>query len=164
MFWRVGSGSGQKRGPGSGTYAPSLSPVVSQNGAQMADMHTEFNFLYTHTSLTRQCHENSITFYHMRGGFQGWEFAHWLIAHLLILLKSKEGLWAIRTDRSRQMSDREQIAQVAQRKWATMSESPISLRGNERPWANRSVAQDKWATLSNLLRSLRGNERMSDKI
>ena len=149
MFWRVGSGSGQKRGPGSGTFAPSLSPVVSQNGAQMADMHTEFNFLYTHTSLTRQCHEKySITFYHMRGGFQGWEFAHWLIAHLLISLKSNEGLWAIRTDRSRQMSDRE-----------ICSGRSEEMSNHERI---TQVAQDKWATLSDLLRSLRGNERMSD--
>ena len=57
------------------------------------------------------------------------------------------------------MSDREQIAQVAQRKWATVSESLRSLRGNERQWANRSgrsrqmsnperfaqVTQRKWA-------------------
>ena len=39
---------------------------------------------------------------------QGWEFAH-----SLILLKSNEQLWAICSDRSRQMSDRERIAQVA---------------------------------------------------
>ena len=42
---------------------------------------------------------------------QGWEFAH-----SFILLKSIEQLWAIC---SRQMSDSEQIAQVAQRKWLT---------------------------------------------
>ena len=38
-------------------------------------------------------------------------------AHSLISLKSNERLWAIRSDRSRQMSDRERIAQVSQRKW-----------------------------------------------
>ena len=37
-------------------------------------------------------------------------------AHLLISLKSNQQLRAIRLDRSRQMSDRERIAQVAQRK------------------------------------------------
>ena len=78
---------------------------------------------------------------------QGWEFAHSLIAHLLILLKSNEQLRAIRSDCSRQMSieqpwanrlgrweemsDREQIAQVAQDKWATTSDSLKSLRGKE---------------------------------
>ena len=58
---------------------------------------------------------------------QGWELAHLLIAHRsfalahrsfaysLILLKTNERLWAIRSDRSRQMSDCERIAQ---RKWA----------------------------------------------
>ena len=54
-----------------------------------------------------------------------------LIAHLLISLKSNERLWAIRSDRSRQMSDREWIAQVNQRKWATLSDSLSLLRGNE---------------------------------
>ena len=58
---------------------------------------------------------------------QGWEFAH-----SLILLKSNERFWAIRSDRSRQMSDHEQIAQVAQSKWATVSDSLRLLRGNER--------------------------------
>ena len=73
--------------------------------------------------------------------WQGWEFAHLLIcsfahfSHSLILLKSNEQLLAICSDRSRQMSDREQIAQVP---------------------------QDKWATISDLLRLLRGNERMSN--
>ena len=55
--------------------------------------------------------------------WQGWEFAHSLIAHSLIAhsliahsliahsLKSNERLLAIRSDRSRQMSDRERIAQ-----------------------------------------------------
>ena len=57
---------------------------------------------------------------------QGWEFAHSLSS-----LKSNERLWAICSNRSRQMSDPEQIAQVAQDKWATLSDSLRSLRGNE---------------------------------
>ena len=55
---------------------------------------------------------------------QGWEFAHSLIAHLLISLKSNEQLW--------------RFAQIAQDKWATVSKSLWLLRGNEQPWANRS--------------------------
>ena len=81
--------------------------------------------------------------------FQGWEFAHSLIAHLLILLKSNERLWAICSDHSRQMSDHKQIAQVAQSKWATVSEWLRSLKTNEpqyaicsgRSWANELFAQ-----------------------
>ena len=73
---------------------------------------------------------------------QSWEFAHSLIAHsliahLLISLKSNEQLWAIRSDRLRQMSDHERIAQDA---------------------------QDKWATVNDLLRLFRGNEQMSDSL
>ena len=59
------------------------------------------------------------------------------------------------------MSDCERFSQIAQDKWATVSESLRSLRGNEWPWGNAQVAQDKWATKSDSLRSLRGNERMS---
>ena len=82
---------------------------------------------------------------------QGWEFAHSLIAHLLI-----------RSFRSNQMSNWERFAQIAQDKWATVNEL---LRRNERQWANRSgrseemsdceriaqVAQDKWAIRSKSL-------------
>ena len=50
--------------------------------------------------------------------FQGWEIAHSLIAHSLICSFA-------------QMSDRERFAQVAQRKWAIVSDSLRSLRGNE---------------------------------
>ena len=69
--------------------------------------------------------------------YQGWEFAHSLIAHRsfahsLISLKSNEQLWAIRSDRSRQMSNCEQIAQVAYDIWATVSDSLRSLMINER--------------------------------
>ena len=59
---------------------------------------------------------------------QGWEFAHLLIAHLLILLN--------------QMRDCEWFAQIAQDKWATVSESLRSLKTDER---FAQVAHDKWA-------------------
>ena len=58
--------------------------------------------------------------------FQGWEFAH-----LLISLKSNEWLWAICSDRSKQMSHCERFAQVAHDKWATMSDLLMSLMINE---------------------------------
>ena len=99
-------------------------------------------------------------------------------AYLLISLKPNERLWAIRSDRSNQMSDCERFAQIAQNKWATMSESLRSLRGNEPPWANCSgrsrqmskheqfaqVAQRKWAIVSEWLRLLTKNERMSESL
>ena len=44
-------------------------------------------------------------------------------AQSLISLKSNEQLWAIRSDRSRQMSDCERIAQVARDKWAIRSKN-----------------------------------------
>ena len=55
---------------------------------------------------------------------QGWKFAHSHIAHSLIC-----------SFRSRQMSDCERFAQVAQDKWVTVSESLRSLMTNERLWA-----------------------------
>ena len=99
---------------------------------------------------------------------QGSEFAQLLIRSF----RSNQ----MSTFRSRQVSNRDRIAQVTQRKWATVSESLRSLKTNERPWAicsGRSeemsdreriaqVAQDKWATVSDSLRSLMINERMSD--
>ena len=63
--------------------------------------------------------------------YQGWEFAHLLIAQI---------------------------------KWATVSDSLRSLRGNERCEQIAHFAQDKWATMSDSLRSLRGNEQMSDSL
>ena len=62
---------------------------------------------------------------------QGWEFAHLLIADSLIALKSNERLWVIPSNRSRQMSNCEQIAQVAQGKWATVSKLLRSLMIND---------------------------------
>ena len=53
-------------------------------------------------------------------GKQGWKFAHLLITHLLI-----------HSFRSNQMSDCERFTQMAQDKWATMSESLRSLTKNE---------------------------------
>ena len=58
---------------------------------------------------------------------QGWEFAHLLITHLLI-----------RSFRSNQMSNYERFTQIAQDKWATVSELLRSLKTNEQPWANPS--------------------------
>ena len=88
-------------------------------------------------------------------------FAHLLIAHLLISLKWNKRLWAIHSDRSIQISDSERIAQVAQRKWATVSDSLRSLRGNERceriahfthqKWANEWFAQKIWLKKSKIL-------------
>ena len=72
--------------------------------------------------------------------YQGWEFTH-----SLILLKSDDWLWAIRSDRSRQMNNSERIAQVAQRKWALVSDSLRSLRGNEGCKRIANFAHDKWA-------------------
>ena len=85
----------------------------------------------------------------VKGQDQGWEFAHLLIAHslirsfahslirwfvdLLVLLKSNDRLLAIR---SRQMSDRDRIAQVVQRKWATVRKS---LRSHDK-WSNEQFA------------------------
>ena len=76
---------------------------------------------------------------------QGWEFAH-----LLISLKSIERLWAIRSDRSRQMSDCEQIAQVAHIKRATVSESLRLLMTNELNVSDslRSLTKNEWITPS----------------
>ena len=70
----------------------------------------------------------------------------------------------IRSDRSNQMSDSEQFAQIAQDKWATVSKSLRSLISKEQPWASclghswqisdcerfAQVAHDKW-----------GNERIT---
>ena len=71
----------------------------------------------------------------------------------LISLKSTEQLWEIRSERSRQMSDRERIAQVAQLSWAIMSDSLRSLRGNELCEWITHFAHKKWA-----------NERFAKKI
>ena len=68
----------------------------------------------------------------MRPGLGIRSFPHRSFTHSLILLKSNERLCAICSDRSRQMSDHEQIAQVPQRKWATVSKSLRLLKTNER--------------------------------
>ena len=88
--------------------------------------------------------------------WQGCEFAHSLITHSLICSFAHSLICSFC---SNQMSNCERFAQIAQDKWATVSESLRSLRGNEQPWANRSgcsrqmsdhervnqVAQRKWA-------------------
>ena len=81
---------------------------------------------------------------------QGWEFAH-----LLISLKSNEQLWAIRSDRSRQMINHEQIAHFRSFPLSDLSESLRSLTKNEGCYR---IALQKWATISNLLILLRVNE------
>ena len=63
---------------------------------------------------------------------QGWEFAHSLIAHLLIC----------------------SFAQIPQVKWATVSDSLRSLMTNEWLWANRSGRSTKWANCSFFLSEL----------
>ena len=60
-----------------------------------------------------------------------------LIVHLL--LRSS----LILSFHSNQMSHCEQIAQVAQRQWTTVSESLRSLRGNEHPWANHTGSSEE---------------------
>ena len=82
---------------------------------------------------------------------QGWEFAHALIAHLLISLKSNEGLWAICSDRSRQTSDHEQIAQVAERKLASLKTNERFAQVAQRKWANEQIAQKKFGENSKIL-------------
>ena len=68
------------------------------------------------------------------------------------------------------------FAQIAEIKWATVSDTLRLLRTNERLWANRSgrsciksdhekitqVAHDNWAIMSDSLRSIMIDERMSD--
>ena len=71
--------------------------------------------------------------------FQGWEFAHRSFAQIkratvsdsLRSLKTIEQLWANRSGRSYQKSDRERIAQVAHDKCATVSDSLRWLMINE---------------------------------
>ena len=62
---------------------------------------------------------------------QGWEFAYSLIAHSLIA-HSLIAHSLIRSNRSGQMSECERFAQVAQDKWANVSDSLRSLRTKER--------------------------------
>ena len=99
-------------------------------------------------------------------------------------LKTNERLWANRSGRSRQMSNHEQIAQVAHDSWATVS-NLLRWWGmwvNRSPkwamWANCSgrlqkmsnhkrfaqVAYQTWATMSESLRLLTNNEQMSESL
>ena len=71
----------------------------------------------------------------------------------VISLKSNEQLQAIRSDPSRQMSDCEQIVQVAHIKRATVSEMLSSLITNEQPWAipsGPSPKMSEWAICSTI--------------
>ena len=66
--------------------------------------------------------------------------------------------------RSNQMSHCERFPQIAQDKWATMSESLRLLRGNERLWAIRSGRSEEMSDVSESLISFTKNERMSDSL
>ena len=69
-------------------------------------------------------------------------------------LRGNEHPWANRSGHSEEMSDREGIAQVTQRKWVTVSESLRSLKTNEQQWAiclGRSQEMSKWAIRSKFL-------------
>ena len=71
---------------------------------------------------------------------QGWEFTHFLIAHLLI-----------HSDRSNQMCDCDRFAQITQDKWVTASKSLRSLMSKDRLWENRSGhsrQMSEWANRS----------------
>ena len=60
-------------------------------------------------------------------------------------------MWVNRSGRSPKNERCERIAQVTHQKWATMSNSLRSLRGNERSWANRSgrsPKMSKWVNCS----------------
>ena len=72
---------------------------------------------------------------------QSWELAHLLIAHSLI-----------RSFRSNKMSNCERFAQIAQDKWATVSESLRLLKTNERPWAFRTGRSEE---MRNLLKNFK---------
>ena len=81
---------------------------------------------------------------------QGWEFAHSLIAHSLISLKSNKRLWAIPSDRSRQMS--------------AVSESLRWLKTNERPWAicsGRSQKMSDRERIAQVAHQTWANERIA---
>ena len=66
--------------------------------------------------------------------------------------KSNERLWAIRSDRSRQVSESERL-------WGNRSGCSYQKSDYERI---AQVAHDKWTTVSDSLRSLMINEQMSD--
>ena len=73
------------------------------------------------------------------------------MSNLLRLLKTNERPWANRSGRSEEMSDREQIPQVAQDKWATVSDLLSSLRGNERMSDSLKIF---WLKIKNLVFSM----------
>ena len=61
-------------------------------------------------------------------------FAHCSCAHALISLKTNEWLWANCSGRSEEMSNREQFAHVAQRKWAIWANCSF------RSWKNEQMS------------------------
>ena len=75
---------------------------------------------------------------------------------------TRAGNSLIRSFRLNQMSNCERFAQIAQEKWATVSELLRSLRGNEQLWTIRSGPLEKMSDVSKSLISLTKNEWMSD--
>ena len=74
--------------------------------------------------------------FHLQGKYQGWEFAHLLIAHSLIC----------------------SFAHFTQIKWATVSDWLRSLIAHSLICSFAHFTQIKWATVSDWLRSLKTNE------
>ena len=70
------------------------------------------------------------------------------VSKSLISLTKNEQSWAIRSGRSEEMSERERIAQVAQQKWATVSESLSSLKKMSDHEQIAQVGQRKWGRSS----------------
>ena len=66
--------------------------------------------------------------------------------------------------RSNQMSDCERFAHIAQDKWATVSKSLRSLRGNEQPWANRSGRSRQMSDPERFAQRKRANEPFAQKM
>ena len=93
-----------------------------------------------------------------RGANKNCSFAHCSFAHLLISLIAHSLICSFR---SNQMSVCERFSQIAQDKWATMSELLWSLRGNERSRAIRSGCSEEMSNVSETLILLTKNERMS---
>ena len=89
-------------------------------------LHFSVNFLFTKISRFQKLISVPIFSFNLSGlGIRS--FTHCSFAHLLI-----------RSFCSNQMSNCERFTQIAQDKWATLSEALRSLWGNEWPWANCS--------------------------
>ena len=106
-----------------------LSSVLDPGLGFIADLDPDFKSLESDPFVNK-----------LMGSKKGWEFAHLLITHFaqikwatvsdsLRSLKTIERPWANRSGRSTKMSDHEQFAQIAQRKWAIVwTKTSDSLR------------------------------------